>query len=124
MLVVRVGVFMCCLYTCACYFYLRTCVFVVFTYMGELVVYVCVGCTCVSLYVTYTMYICTYVCTFVCEPNVQTKHNTWTLGTYGTSHSKLHDVMWSDRQSISGQSMVDQRSVKVRTKKMADFINF
>ena len=49
---------------------------------------------------------------------------------YGTSHSKLHDVRRSDRQSISGQSTVDQRSVngheavKVRTYKMADLIDF
>ena len=49
---------------------------------------------------------------------------------YGTSHSKLHDVRRSDRQSISGQSTVDQRSVncheavKVRTNKMADLIDF
>ena len=51
----------------------------------------------------------------VCEaPGTTTDVIITEMGKYGTSHSKLHDVRRSDRQSISGQSTVKYRSVNGR----------
>ena len=45
---------------------------------------------------------------YVCASIMYVCISAWVLVTYGTSHSKLHDVRWSDRKLSDDRTGVDR----------------